>query len=228
MSATATASAPARLAAAFAEGPDLVSQAVAVLRSIPEAAELRRYDLTDPALLPVGAADRALLAAHEQLTGRPLDHTAECPACGGLTTFALGSADVTPHTWMSAWLGPGEGLREPTYADLLAASGDVEALLVLCSVGPADSSRATVADLDRIEGSLSGPLRAACAECGAPLVVDVDVIELVLAALAVVCADLDRDIHLLASAYGWDLATIESLPTERRQRLAGLITGVAG
>jgi hypothetical protein len=42
-----------------------------------------------------------------------------------------------------------------------------------------------------------------------------------------VCAEFDREVHLLASTYGWDLPTIEALPDQRRQRLAALVSGVA-
>src|SRR5450631_4150514 len=193
-----TASPLARLAAAFEDGTDLLSQAVAVLRARPDRSELTFYEVDDPADLPIGAADRRLLAAYEEVTGGPLDVTAPCGACGARTTLSL--AD------------------EPA------------AILARCRLGAVarpDQARGTWADLDRAEQSLAGPLRSACAECGEPVTVDADVVAMVLRGLAVVCAEFDREVHLLASTYGWDLPTIEALPDQRRQRLAALVSGVA-
>jgi hypothetical protein len=65
-------------------------------------------------------------------------------------------------------------------------------------------------------------VRVACVECGAPVSEFVDVQRLVTAAIADAVADVDVEIHLIASRYGWDLATIESLPDTRRVRLAAL------
>ncbi|QGN56741.1 hypothetical protein [Nostocoides sp. HKS02] len=225
-----TASPLALLAAAFEDGTDLLSQAVAVLRARPDPFELAFYGVDDPADLPVGAADRRLLAAYEDLRGAPLDVTVRCDACGALTTLLLTSSSVGRHVWASTLTGDGGGLREPSYADLLAAAREPAAILDRCRLGAAqvsDETGASWADLDRAEQSLAGPLRSACAECGEPVVADVDVVPLVLRGLAVACAELDREVHLLASTYGWDLPTIESLPDQRRQRLAALVSGVA-
>jgi hypothetical protein len=204
----------ARVAAALDGGTDLLSQTVAVLgAACPD---------LDPETLPLGEADRLLLEVHERVLGRPLEHTVTCPGCGALTTLPLGRADVGEHAPRSAWCGPGSGLREPTYADLRAARGDGAALLEACRIGDARAP-ATLDDLAAVEGSLCGPLRSSCAECGQALEVDVDVLALVLAGLAVLRVEVDREVHLLATGYGWDLATIEALPDDRRHRLATLV-----
>lgn len=203
------------LAAALDSGADLLDQALAVLRAA--------APQPDPGALPTGAADRMLLAVHEAVLGRALEHTVACPGCAALTTLPLGRADVGEHWPRSAWCGPGIGAREPSYADLLAARGDPEMLLAACRIG----TGATLDDVARIEGSLCGPLHANCPECGTALDVDVDVVALVLGALWQISLELDREVHLLATAYGWDLATIESLPDERRRRLAAMVVGSA-
>ena len=61
--------------------------------------------------------------------------------------------------------------------------------------------------------------------CGTELVDDVDVMSLVLEALGELRSTVDREVHLLATAYGWDPITIDSLPDDRRQRLADLVAG---
>lgn len=208
---------PARLAAAMEDGGDLLAQTVAVLRAArPE---------PDPELLPVGEGDRLLLDVHARALGRPLEHAVECPACGAWSTLVLTSATVGPHAPRSAWCAPGVGLREPTYADLRAADGDPAVLLARCRLGPAPAPAPTLDDLASIEGSLCGPVRSACVECGAPVLVDVDVTLLVLQAFGVLRAEIDREVHLLATGYGWDLASIEGLPDDRRRRLASLVSG---
>ncbi len=220
----------ARLAVAFEDGTDLLSQAVAVLRALPEGSELAFYDVLDPADLPIGAADRRLLAVYEEVTGDPLDVTVTCRACGARTTLSLDGSSVGAHRWASIRTGEGSGLREPSYADLLACAAEPTALLSRCrlgSVASPDRAPASWPDLERAEQSLAGPLRSTCAECGQPVSVDVDVVALVLRGLAVVCAGLDREVHLLAATYGWDLPTIEALPDQRRRRLAALVSGVA-
>lgn len=224
-----TASPLARLAGAFEDGTDLLSQAVAVLRASADRAELAFHGVDDPTDLPIGVADRRLLAVSEEVTGRTLDVTASCPACGARTTLSLTVSSVGPHVWASVRTGERGGLREPSYADLLAGAGEPTAILDLCRLGArgSDTAGGTWAELDRAEQSLAGPLRSTCVECGAPVTVDDDVVPMVLHALAQVCAQFDREVHLLASTYGWDLSTIEALPDQRRQRLAALVTGVA-
>lgn len=225
----------ARLVAAVEDGTDLLGQAVAVLRARPDPAELALHGVDDPADLPLGVADRRLLAVYEQVTGGPLDLTAACGACGARTTLSLTTASVGEHAWACVLTGAGSGVREPTYTDLVACAGDPHALLARCRLGPAapgaEPGPAPGGDpwagLGRAEQSLAGPLRSSCVECGAPVVVDVDVVAMVLRGLVLVCADHDREVHLLASTYGWDLSTIEALPDRRRHRLADLASEVA-
>ncbi len=211
------------LAAALDAAPTLAAQTVAALRAWPMSGDLMPADsmpeeLDDPALIPVGLADRALLVLHEQVLGRPLEHAVACDGCGALTTLPLGSSDVAPHHPRCAWTGPGSGVREPTLDDVMAANGDVAELLRRCGVGAGGD----LDDLAGVEGSLSGPLHATCPECGRELEVDVDIAWLVLRALCLVCAEVELDVHVLASRYGWSLETIESLPDPRRRRLAAL------
>lgn len=201
------------LAAALDSGEDLLGQALAVLQAAaPD---------DDPGALPAGQADRMLLSVHEAVLGSALELTIKCPECAELTTLPLGRADVGEHAPRSAWRAPGVGAREPSYCDLLAARGDADALLAACAIG----TGATLEDLAAIEGSLCGPLNCVCPECGAPVSVDVDLVALVLAALSQIRVELDREVHLLAAGYGWDLATIEALPDDRRRRLAAMIAG---
>ena len=208
------------LAAALDDADSAIAQAIEVLRFTVPATELARHGVADAADLPVGIADRELLSAHETLLGRPLERSVRCASCGAWTTLPLGRADVGDHWPACAWVGPSVGAREPSYADMLVANGSADALLARCAVG----AGATLVDVDRIEGSLCGPLYSHCVECGAELVDDVDVLTLAINALGELRALIDRDVHLLATAYGWDPPTIDALPDQRRRRLADLVS----
>jgi hypothetical protein len=217
----AAASGRAALAAALDDAPSAAAQAIEVLSRCASEDELRWFGVESGSELPVGAADRLLLAAHEQLLGRRLERTVSCARCGEWTTLPLGRADVGEHWPRSAWCGPGTGLREPSYRDVLAADGDEDVLMARCRTGPGG----TASDLDRIEGSLSGPLHSLCVGCGAELIDDVDVMNLVIDALGELRRTVDWEVHLLATTYGWELAAIDALPDERRARLAELASG---
>jgi hypothetical protein len=174
---------------------------------------------------PVGVIDRLLLRAHRAVLRRDLEVVAVCAACGTLNALPLGFDDVPAYEPRSAWCGPGTGLREPTGADLTGLPDHDEAAILelerRCRIGPATEPREPAA-LDRAEQSLSGTVHAACVECGASVSRSVDVQRLVTAAVAEAVAEVDIEVHLIASRYGWDLATIESLPDGRRTRLAAL------
>ena len=191
---------------------------------------LRACGVADCLSYPIGVIDRLLLRAHHAVLHRDLEVVIACPACQGLNALPLGPGDVPEYEPRSAWCGPGMGAREPTGADLvglpqdpLAAAGELESR---CRMGSAEGPLGAGA-LDRAEQSLCGPVHAACAECGAPIIEVIDVQRLVTAAVADALAELDVEIHLIASRYGWDLATIESLPDNRRVRLAALAGSAA-
>lgn len=189
---------------------------------------LQACGIADGLSYPVGVIDRLLLQAHRAVLHRDPEVVAACPACGVLNALPLGIDDVPAYEPRSAWCGPGSGLREPTGADLAGLPEDDEAavreLERRCRIGPAAGPRAPAA-LDHTEQSLSGIVHAACTECGAPVDQLVDVQRLVTAAVAGTVAEVDVEVHLIASRYGWDLATIESLGDARRARLAALAGG---
>ena len=189
---------------------------------------LAESGVPDVAALPVGVIDRLLLHLHRRMLGEDLGCVVACPSCGVLNALPLGPDDVPAYAPRSAWCARGSGVREPTGGDLLGLPEEVslagEVLLGRCAIGPADGPR-ELAALDRAEQSLSGTVRASCTECAASIESPVDVQALVVAAVAAVAAEVDVEVHLLASRYGWDLDTIEALPDSRRSRLAALVRG---
>lgn len=171
------------------------------------------YQVAD---LPLGVGDRLLLGLHRELTGRDVTVAATCPACG-----VTGEVELGPDSVPAASPPVSTVVRAPTYADLVGlpsgAAGSAE-LVRRCTVG---DGPATAEDVAAADTSLSGPLVFGCPECGTPVECRVDVEQLALRGLLGVLHSYDREVHLLASAYHWDLATIEALPDDRRRRLAG-------
>lgn len=190
---------------------------------------LRACGVADCMSYPVSVIDRLLLLAHRAVLRRDLEVAVACPACGVLNGLPLGFDDVPPYSPRSAWCGPGIGMREPTGADLADlpddAAGAAQELEARCRIGPGAGSGAwpgIEGALDRADQSLCGTVRVACVGCGTSVSEFVDIQHLVTATIADAMADVDVEIHLIASRYGWDLATIESLPDVRRARLAAL------
>jgi hypothetical protein len=188
----------------------------------------------DPAVVPeeltLGQADRGLLAAHDRLIGGGIEVTAECGHCGEPNTFLLAAATVPPDTAMSAWIGPGSGLRQPRCRDLLDLPADPDsaaaALAARCAIGPVARPRPADA-LERIDTSLAGQVNGPCVGCGTTASAEVDVAHRVLLALAARRARYDAEVDLLAARYGWTLDVIDALPDARRQRLAAFAGGLA-
>lgn len=175
-----------------------------------------------PEALTLGAGDRLLLALAS--AAGELAVIVTCPSCAMASRVALRPEAMPPQDRRSAWRGPGGGLREPTYADLAGLpDGGPEAgaeLLRRCTVG-SPTRRPTAEDMDLVDTTL-GPLAMDCPGCASPIEVPIDVQRLALEALARRAEQVDREVHVLAATYHWDLATIEGLADGRRQRLAAL------
>ena len=186
----------------------------------------RAAGVREPERLTVSVGDRRLLALHRALTGRDVEVAATCAACETVSVAVLSPQTVPPHAERTAWLGLGSGLREPSYGDLLDLPADAEAaeaeLARRCIVGSA-TPPPDPRDLERIDGSLAGPIALACAACGAAMEVAADVERLVLEGLQRHAGEIEVEIHLIADAYGWTLPAIEALPDERRRRFARLV-----
>lgn len=204
--------APVRVLAALEESDDELSAVLAVLRAA---------GVPEPEGLPVADGDRLLLQVDRALHGHGLQVTVTCPGCGTVNQVELDVAALPPSGPRSVRLGPGGGLREPTYGDLLGLTDSPDAaaaLLALLTVGdpPRPAAADDLAGLDRTLDQLLVP----CVECGREVVAEVAPAGLVLTRLQALAAAADREIHLLAAAYHWDLAAIEALPAGRRRRLA--------
>jgi hypothetical protein len=186
----------------------------------------RAAGVDEPERLTLSVGDRRLLALHRSLTGRDVEVAAACAECEAVNVAVLSPHTVPPHAARTAWLAPGAGLREPTYGDLFDLPADpqvAEAALVRRCVVGAPARAPDPQELERIDGSLAGPITLVCAACGAEVEVAADVERLVLEGLQRHAGEIEVEIHLLAGAYGWSLPAIEDLPDERRRRFARLV-----
>ena len=198
---------------------DELGQVLALLRARRRRASRRRSS--------VGAGDRRLLGCTAALTGRDSRSPSRCAACGdGRTSPCCRRRPCRPRRRAAAWLGPGGGLREPTYADLLGLPDDRGRGRggAPAPLHRRDARHGPAAGGARAGRRLAdGPIVLACVECGSALEVAADVEQLALEGCSEHAADVELEIHLLARAYGWSLSTIEALPDERRSRLARFV-----
>ena len=204
------------LLAALEDAESEVGQAVALLT----AAGVEQAEC-----LSLGEGDRRLLGLCRTVTRSDVEVVAACPACGELSEVQLSADSLPPARPRVGLLGPGGGVREPTYADLRGLPADpaeaVRELLARCVVGsPSRSPRP--ADIELVDDSLTGPIVIACSDCGAPIAVDIDVERAVLERLRRCAREIDHEVHVLARVYHWSLAEIESLGDARRRNLAEL------
>ena len=180
----------------------------------------------EPNEVPLAAGDRVLVALAESLTQSPIELTAQCAGCGEISMIEFGRVTIADHQPRTRWLGVGRGVRAPSYGDLCDLPDDptdaVDELAARCSIGEVDRDSAVDA-IDDVDGSLAGPVEVACYQCSAPLLIEADLQHLALRRLRGFAEEVDREVHLLAATYGWDLAAIQGLPDARRRRFAELI-----
>jgi len=193
----------------------------------------------DPAALPAGLRDTALLRLHARALGGRLEAVASCPACGERLEVALDAAEL------AAAGGPAPAgelvvraaghevrFRAPTAADLAALPRDGTELLARCvTAGRRLRDGAAVA-----AGALPEPVRAAveqamaaadpaaelelalsCPACGHGWSEALDPAEFVWVAIETRARWLAGEVHALAGAYGWSEAEILAQRPARRR-----------
>ena len=175
----------------------------------------------------LGDGDRRLLELCRTLTGRDVEVVAGCAACGELPSVAvLSPRDRSARGAAGGLAGAG---RRPARADLRRPAGAAGrprrgrggAPRAAALSGRPPRPRGP-AELELVDDSLVGPVVLACVECGAAL-------EVAATSSGSCCegcrthAGVELEMHLLARAYRWSLATIEALPDVRRSRLARFV-----
>lgn len=203
------------------------------------------------AALPVGERDARLLRLRERTFGPSLESVASCPACGERLELAVavaellgvaGKGDAGAGAPRRVRVGDTEvGFRLPTSLDLVAvaAAGDHEtakrALLARCIVEvagdgegaatalPDAAAAAVMRGMAEADPLADLELALSCPACGEAWSAPFDIGHFFWVEVDVWAARTLREVHALASAYGWDEAEILALSPQRRQAYLELV-----
>lgn len=201
----------------------------------------------DPAAWTIGRRDARLLDLRESLFGEQLISVVNCPRCGArlelnITTAQL-RAPVAEHDRVEFNFSLPDGdyhgrLRLPNSLDLraMATAPSREELLrrCLCELrrgdAPVMEEPLSPAILDALARRIEAAdpqavveLALTCVECGHEWVSVFDIVTFLWDEIRGWAETTLREVHLLASAYGWSEGEILSMNPRRRQRYLELI-----
>jgi hypothetical protein len=224
------------------DGPPL-ARSIAILRA---AGTVR--SAKDPAALPIGARDLELLALREEAFGRDLTGVASCPDCAERVEIRFRTDDVrqpavaAPDSLLLESGGYRVRFHLPSSADLLSIevvgneSEDGGRILQRCvSEATLDGAPISAQALpEALREAVATTMAAAdpqaevelsleCPVCARRWVELFDIDSFFWAELQAWAARLLREIHQLASAYGWSEREILALPPLRRNTYLNLI-----
>lgn len=203
------------------------------------------------AALPVGRRDARLLALRAQTFGPRLESLVACPACGETLELNLAAeglrADApgdVPEVLSVEHAGYAVRFRLPTAGDLVeAAEGDgaVEdagQLLARCVVEarhgdavlaadalPGAVAEAVAAQMEAADPQADVRLALTCPACAHAWQSAFDIVTFFWAEIDAWGRRTLRDVHALASAYGWREADVLAMSAWRRQAYLNLVYG---
>ena len=193
--------------------------------------------------LPLGRRDALLLTLRARLLGERMEAVAACPACGERAEFTFSVADVRvppPEPSPAPPTVRAEGyevaFRLPTSADLAAlrhapnVASARRLLLARCvldvrrgadEAGPDELPETVVAavaaEMTRLDPQADVRLATACPACAHTWEAPFDVVRFLWTEIDAWARRTLREVHLLATAYGWSEHEILSLTPWRRQ-----------
>jgi uncharacterized protein YbaR (Trm112 family) len=201
------------------------------------------------ARLSIGRRDSDLLALRKQTFGPELVSMVACPACGSQLEFRLHADDIraNPFEESDALLRVSEGEHEiafrlPTSLDLatLDPSAGVEKnrrhLLERCVISatragsemaasdlPGSAILAIAQRMSELDPQADVQLALACPQCEHKWQTPLDIVSYFWSEINAWAQRILREIHSLASAYGWRETDILALSAWRRQAYLELI-----
>lgn len=198
--------------------------------------ELAPESLAD---LPISVRDAALFRLLREARGRFLPMLVDCPACGGRLEFSF-DTDLVVFDATTDHVQVGElSVRRPSSRDLAAtlAQPDADAarrqlaqriLVADCEaatepLGP-DALDTLELALERADGGAQVALDFVCEACDHGFSEAFDVVRSLWAEVDVRARRLLRDVHTLASAYGWSEPEVLALGELRRQAYLALVS----
>ena len=186
------------------------------------------------AQLSIGQRDARLVALRALTFGTDFTALADCPACGAPVELAFRAADLvpdlvpeTPAVLELRIDGRGLRFRVPTSADLLEV-GELEAtagrarMLDRCLLAgrdhlPDPAVGAVLAEMARADPLADIQLALACPGCAHAWQAGFDIVAYFWREIHAWIGGLLREVHTLASAYGWSEADILALSPARRR-----------
>ncbi len=181
--------------------------------------------------LTVGQRDARLLTLRETMFGAELTGITDCPECGEKIELSFNCADIHPQTENErpAELAVRSNGREvrfrlPTSADLLRVNSSQQLLKRCLLDGGNELTKnlvpAVVEEMSRADPMADIHLALNCPSCAHRWEAAFDIVAFLWREISAAARRLLREVHTLASAYGWTESEILSLsPTRRRAYL---------
>jgi len=213
-----------------------IDRALAILATaMPEASH------NDLIALPIGRRDTQLLRIRAETFGPVLDGHSRCASCDEQLEFEIGIDQIlgedvggtgtTERAYMLDVDGTRYSFRLPNSSDLAAAvaCGDAEAARGLiarrCLVDrypddgpiPSDHLTALSGEMARLDPHADITFRLDCPLCGHAGEASLDIVSFLWSEIDSAARRLVRDVHVLASAYGWSEADILAMSETRRE-----------
>ena len=198
--------------------------------------------------LSIGERDARLLALREQMFGPRLECVARCPGCGGALEFGFDISDmraqpVRQDDALTVALADYEvSFRLPNTLDLLAIEPGSDAavaqllLLQRCVVTarrhgetcaadslPAEIVESVAAQMARADPLADARFALSCLECGHRWEAVFDIGSFLWAEISAWVSRILREVHVLASAYGWPEADILAMSARRRHSYLDMV-----
>lgn len=205
-----------------------------VRRAVTLLAGARGGPAAEAATVDVGTRDVLLAGLFRLVAGNQVPACADCPACGAVLEVPVDVAAVAelpvqdPGERLSALVDGAEvPFRLPTTADLIALRGYPRdrarvALLAAClgaepgtTPGP-EAEAAVEMAMEQAAPAGAIDLLARCPACGLESSLPLDVPALLWAEIEAQASALLRDVHALATSYGWTEADVLDLSPRRR------------
>ena len=198
---------------------------------------------------PIGERDRRLLGLRQQLFGARIEALATCPNCAERLELNFETNDVcTPAPLNGSDLqvecdGYEVRCRVPTSADLLEVSGadarqGRQTLLERCvmtaqhgdeivepALLPEPVVEAMMTEMANADPQADVQVALDCPECKHHWLMDFDILSYLWSELSDWAPRLLREVHLLASNYGWSERDILSMSGFRRRQYLEMIAG---
>jgi uncharacterized protein (UPF0212 family) len=188
------------------------------------------------ARLTIGQRDARLLALREMTFGSEIRGVTDCPECGETIELTFNSSDFLPlnETESPAELavksnGSEVRFRLPIGADLLAVRS-AEQLLERCLLSGGDklteNIRVAVAErMSNADPMADIHLALNCPNCEHKWAAPFDIVAFLWREITAAARRLLREVHTLASAYGWTESEILALSPARRRAYLEMASG---